>query len=427
MSRYRWTILAVGVGAQTAVSALRMGLPSLGPALRDEFGLSLTQLGIVFASVSVGIVLALIPWGALADRIGERPVIAVGLSAGAGALAGAAMAPGYAWLVAALLVAGMFGASATGASGRAVMGWFDRSERGFALGIRQTGVPLGGGLAALTLPLIALTWGVEGALLALGAGSLLAAAAAWRWMRDAPPAPPTRASVEAPPPLRDRRLWRLATGSGLLVVAQSGILGFIVIYLHDERGWSAAAAAAALAVLQVGGGAARIAAGRWSDRRDERVAPVRTLALVSSLLLMVAALATGVGGGSRTVPSFVLLPVLIGAGVLAMAWNGLSFTAAAEMSGRERAGTSISVQNTVLSAFGAAAPVAFAASVGATSWPAAWALLTLSQLAGVVVLGPLVRDERARRAKRARRFDASAPGPATWQPRSPQPERAAGA
>ena len=59
-----------------------------------------------------------------------------------------------------------------------------------------------------------------------------------------------------------------------------------------------------------------------------------------------------------------------------MSWNGLSFTAAAEMSGRERAGTAIGVQNTILD--GAAARSRrwpSPAVVDATSWPVAWALL----------------------------------------------------
>jgi MFS family permease len=187
-------------------------------------------------------------------------------------------------------------------------------------------------------------------------------------------------------------------------------------------------AAFALAALQVGGAAARIVAGRWSDRRQERVAPVRWLGLASSALLLMAALIS-------TAPTAVLLPVLLAAGVLAMSWNGLSFTAAAEMSGRDRAGTSIGVQNTVLSAAGVLAPIGFAAVVTATSWPAAWVLLTLSQLAGVLVLGPLVAEERARRAARAARLAARDDEPAPAQhlsrrraschPSAPSSQRAA--
>lgn len=402
MSRYRWTILAVGVGAQMSVSALRQGLPSLGPTLRSSFHLSLPQLGVILGSVSVGIVLTLIPWGALADRLGERVVIGVGLAGTALALVAASFAAGYVALLVALVVAGMFGASATGASGRAVMGWFGRSQRGLALGIRQTGVPLGGGVAAVALPLIVAGLSLRAALLALAAGCLVAAAAGWRWMREPPPPPPDRPMVQAPPPLRDRRLWRLATGSGMLVVAQASILGFVVVFLHDEHGWPVAAAAAVLGVIQVAGSVMRVVAGRWSDRRDERVAPMRLMAVASSVLLLAAAALTHA-------PGALLVSALVGAGILAMSWNGLSFTAAAEMSGRTRAGTAISVQNTVLSAGGAVAPMAFAALVVATSWSVGWIALTAFQLGGVLVLGPSVAEERRRRAARQRRRAAHGP------------------
>ena len=384
-----------------AISALRQGLPSVGPALQTQFDLSLSQLGVLFGAVSLGIVLTVIPWGALADRRGERAVIGAGMTGAAVAIAVAASASSYPTLVGALVVAGMFGASATGASGRAVMGWFARSQRGLALGIRQTGVPLGGGLAAIALPLIVAGFSLRAALLSLAAGCLAAAATGWLWMREAPPPPPHRPAVRAPPPTRDRRLWRLSTGSGLLVVAQSSVLGFVVIYLHDERGWSPAAAAAVLAAVQVGGSAVRILAGRWSDRREERVAPMRWMALAGSVFLAATAVLT-------TGPDWLFVGAIAIAGILAMGWNGLSFTAAAELSGRERAGTAISVQNTVLSAGGALAPMLFAPLVEATSWSLAWATLTAFQLAGVAVLGASVTEERRRKAARDARLAAQA-------------------
>jgi sugar phosphate permease len=400
--RYRWVILAVGVGAQAAVAGVRQGLPALGPTLRSQFDLTLPQVGIVFASFGLGIVLTLIAWGALADRIGERTVIAAGLAGAAAALGVAALTPSFPALVAALFVAGLFAASATGASGRAVMGWFARRERGMALGVRQMGVPLGGGLAALALPILVAAWDLRVALGALAAASLVAALAAARWMREAPAPAAGHVRVESPAPLRDRRLWRLATGSGMLVIGQSGVLGFIVLYLHDERGWSAAAAAAALATLQIGGAAARVWAGRWSDGAGERIAPLRRLGAASAGLLCAAVLLSGA-------PTAVVLPVLVAGGVLAMSWNGLSFTAAAEMSGRERAGTAMGVQNTVLSVFGAAAPIAVASVVSAGSYPAAWAGLALVQAGGVAVLAPLVGEERRRRAAREERLRRPAP------------------
>jgi sugar phosphate permease len=219
--------------------------------------------------------------------------------------------------------------------------------------------------------------------------------------------------------LRDPRLWRLASGGGLLVIAQASLLAFVVVFLHHERGWSTAAAAAVLAGVQVGGSVVRIAAGRWSDRREDRVAPMRLMAAASSVLLLAAA---GLVHG----PGWLLVPALLGAGVLAMGWNGLAFTAAAEMSGRDRAGIAISVQNTVLSTGSALAPMAFAPLVEATSWQAGWVALTAFQLAGIAVLGASVAEERRRRAARhARAADRTPRERGSWHPVSPASGRPA--
>jgi sugar phosphate permease len=395
-SRYRWVILATGAVGAGAFAALRMGLPSLGPAVRSEYGLTLGEVGLAFAAVTGGGMLTLVPWGALTDRIGERPVMASGLAGCALALVGAAVAPSYVALLVALFVAGMLGASATGASGRAVMGWFARSERGFALGIRQMALPLGGALASLTLPSLVGVRGLDAAFVALAGLSFTAAVASLLLMRDPPPAASRRPAPPAPPPTRDARLWRLGAGGALLVCAQASMLGFIVLFLHDARDVSAATAAAALAVVQLIGAGLRIVAGRRSDREGLRIAPMRRMAARNAALLAaLAALATA--------PGAVLYPLLLFAAVATMTWNGLAFTAAAEISGRARAGTAMSLQNTIISVGGALAPAAFGVLVEATSWSAAFGVLAAAPLAAFLVLAPLEGEEDERLAAHALR------------------------
>jgi sugar phosphate permease len=416
--RYRWVILGAGAAGAGAFSALRMGLPALGPALRHAYGLSLPQVGLAFTAVSVGVMLTLLPWGVLTDRVGERPVMAGGLALTAAALAAAAFAPGYPLLLAGFFAAGMAGASATGASGRAVMGWFQRSERGLALGIRQMALPLGGAAAALALPQLVGAGGLRAALLALAGLSLAAAALSAALLRDPPADAGTAAALlpDRPPPTRDRRVWRLGASSALLVVAQSSMLGFLVLFLHDRRGLSAASAAGALALVQLLGAGARIVAGRRSDVRGRRIVPLRRIAARNVALLVAVALLTGA-------PAALLYPVLLSAAVSTMSWNGLSFTVAAEISGRARAGTAMSLQNTILAIGGALAPVLFGALVEAISWPAAFALAALAPLAAFVILAPLEGDEEERIADRERRLRAAARRRGSCDS-SPRPARA---
>ena len=152
LSRYRWLVLAAGTAAQTSFSAVIIGLPVLAPQLRDAHGLSLLQVGVVLDSLWIGTLLTLLPWGLLADRVGERLVLGTGLGACGIATAAAGSANSFESLVLLVGLAGAAGASVNAASGRAVMQWFPATERGFALGVRQTAIPVGGLISALVLP-----------------------------------------------------------------------------------------------------------------------------------------------------------------------------------------------------------------------------------------------------------------------------------
>ena len=394
--RYRWVVLAVGCVGTLVTGAIRQGMPALGPEFRSVFDLSLGQVGVLFAVQTLGFTLGLVPWGALADRTGERPVLGAGLALTAGALLLAGLAGSFELLLAGLFLTGFFGSSATGASGRAIMGWFGRGERGFVLGIRQTAIPIGGAITALTLPAVAIAADLQTALLALGGFALAAAVVAALWMRDPPPAT-TPPGFDARPPMRDRRIWRLGLGSGLLVMAQASIIGFTVLFLVDEHGFSTAEAALVLATIQVVSAVCRIAVGRWSDHAGRRIEPLRHIGMAGGLLVGLMALLSGA-------PNAVLIPLLVAGGAAISSWNGLSFTAAAEIAGRARAGTAMSLQNMLVSILGAAASPLFGVMVEATSYRAAFLTIAAAPVLGWLVLRPLETDEEERAEARRKRL-----------------------
>lgn len=376
--RYRWTILSAGVLAQAAFSAILLGLPAIAPAIQDRYDLTLTQIGVMLAAVSFGSVPTLLIWGVVADRIGERAVIAVGQAGTAAALVWAAYAPSFGALVAALTLAGAIGAGVNAASGRAVMAWFGEDERGLALGIRQMAVPLGGAIAAIALPLLNEHISLHAAFDGLAVGCLVAAVVGAVLLRVEPAEDHSLLAR----PLRDPRVWRICIASTFYVTTQISLLGFLVLFLHERRGVSTSVAAGALAITQVLGGIARVAVGRVSDRLRMRIVPLRWLALG---LTSSAAAATAL----LDAPVWLVTAALVVAGTFALSWNGLSFTATAEAAGRARSGAAIGLQQTFLSVGGIAAPIAFAAAVHHYSWRAAFVLAAASPLVGYVLLSPL--------------------------------------
>jgi sugar phosphate permease len=380
--RYRWAVLAAGTAAAASGSALFIGVPVLAPQLRDEFGLTLSQLGVLFASLWVGTILTLLGWGLLADRLGERIVLAAGLGICGLFAVGVGWANDFWTLMIPLFLASAAGASVNAASGRAVMQWFAPEERGLALGIRQTAIPLGAGVAAVALPLVERLGGVDAAFAFLGALCLVAALVAALVIREAPVRDVELEGDAIPWTLHDRRLWTLSFGSGLYLFGQLPFMSFAVLFLHDVHGVSAARAGGVLAVFQAGAVVTRIGAGRLSDRLGNRLRPLRWIGLASAAGLLVTAL---VADGRLSL----VVTAIVVAGAISMAWNGLSLTAAAELAGRARSGAAIGFQQTTLGLVGVVVPVVFVALVESTSWRAAFALCALGPLAGWWMLGTL--------------------------------------
>ena len=399
-ARYRWVVLAGGTFAQASFSASSVGLPALSPTLKSEYELSLTQTGVVLAAVGIGMLFTLLLWGLVADRVDERWVIATGLTGAAALLVVASTTDDFATLTATLVGVGALGASVNAASGRAIMAWFPPTELGLALGIRQTAIPIGGALGAAVLPALGSAGGARPAFLFLGAACLTGAVVAAVFIRGGADSEPELGDITQP--VREPFMWLLGTGTGLFLMAQIGITGFVVLFLHEHRGLSKEAAGAVLAGIYVLAVAARIGSGTISDRLGSRLGPLRTIGVAL-------ALATACVAAAVDAPLALLIPLFVVAGVLSMSWNGLAYAAAAEAAGTARTGAALGFQQTLLGVVVAGAPPVIAA-IASQSWQAAFLVAAAGPAAGVLVLRRL--RERPTGRRRARTLGTSATLPA---------------
>jgi sugar phosphate permease len=366
----RWLTLAAGTVALTAGCTFQYGLAYLIPALRAH-GLSLEQAGVLVACPTVGLLLTLVAWGAAADRFGERLVLTSGLAGAGVILLLAAHVQGLAALGACLVAAGAAGGSVYAASGRLILGWFAASQRGLAMGIRQSAQPLGVAVAAVSLPTLA-AHGLGAGLTFLGAFCLAAVLLVIVVVRD----PVQQARAGAHPggsPYRAPALWRIHAASALLVVPQFTVATFALVFLVATRHWPAPAAGALLAVTAATGAASRLAAGYWSDRVGSRMRPMRALALAISAILVALAAAAADN-------SVLAVPALLAAAVLAVSTNGLAFTAVAEYAGPNWAGRALGIQNTGQNLLAAATPPVIAALIAARGYAIAFAAAAILPL-----------------------------------------------
>lgn len=381
---YRWVVLCIGALAQGTNAAVFLGLSAISPQLRDHFGLTLPQVGLLLGAVNLGTMVALVPWGFFADRRGERLAMTIGGFGAAACLLGVAL--GNAWIAGlALLGAGLFGASVNAASGRAVMSWFRSGRRGLAMGVRQTATPLGAALTAAFLPGIAITQGIPVAFVVLASVTAFVALAVALLVREPPGA--TRGGSDHGLVLKDPRLIRLTVASGLLVVPQFTAATLLVPFLHEHRGLTVTTAAVVFGIAQALGGAGRLAAGIWSDRVGSRVGPLRILAVVMAAGFVLTAVLD-------QAPLPVLIAVLVPTSVVALAWNGLAVTEAGELAPEGRSATAISMQNTSNYLSAAITPGLAGWVAVHVAWPAAMVLAGVASVAGWALLQPW----RSRRA-----------------------------
>ena len=371
----RWAMLAVGVLAQ-GTSAIAINGPAfLIPTLHQRGGLTLVEASTVAAAPSVGVMITLIAWGYAVDMLGERLVLAVGLAGTTLAGLVATTVDGTVPLAGALFLAGAFAASTSSASGRVVIGWFPAHRRGLAMGIRQMAQPLGVGIAAISIAVVAERHGVATGLLVPAIASGVALVAVLAVVLD-PPRPPR--SLEATPsPYAVSYLWRVHAVSVLLVIPQFAVWTFGLVWLVDERGWTAGAAGALIALSQVFGAAGRIGGGHLSDVVGSRMVPLRWVAVAAAVSMALFGGAAAQGWGIAVV-------LLVVATTVTVADNGLAFTAVAERAGPFWSGRALGVQNTAQ--FLTAAGVAPVAGVVITQWGYA-AAFALTALFPVVAIG----------------------------------------
>ncbi|NBV18361.1 MFS transporter, partial [Janthinobacterium sp.] len=308
---HRWKVLAVGVAANATFSAAANGMPTTAIWLRSGYHLSNTQLGVALGAMGLGVALTELPWGMATDRWGDRPVLLTGLLGTMLALLAlllwitpqdGAVPPLWA-LAAGLAAVGVLGGSVNGASGRAVMRWFGAGERGFAMSIRQTAVPLGGGLGALILPSLASRYGFVPVFGVLALVCGLSAFFTWRWMHEpdfsaeaatGPHNASTGLSGTKPPlPLQNRKVWRMVAAIGLLCVPQFAVLSYATVFLHDHGHLGLAAITGVMVALQAGAMVMRLWSGRHTDRHGNRPAYLRGSALVALAAFVLLGMAAG--------------------------------------------------------------------------------------------------------------------------------------
>jgi MFS family permease len=398
-TRGRFTLLRFALLLSIITYLDRVAIASAAPAIREELGLSLIQMGWVFSAFTFAYAAFEIPSGWLGDVIGPRKVltrIVLWWSA-------FTMLTGAAWNFVSLVVARfLFGVGEAGAFpniSRSFANWFPTPERGNAHGVIFMGTRVGGAIAPPLVVLLMSWTGWREAFVICGAIGVLWCVCWWRWFTDEPAAHPSvnEAELEIITGGLGQRddgatfEWRRMLSVNMVLICLMYFcmpytlyfnLTWLPTYLREVRGFSVEQAGYVAGAVLLAGAAANWVGGRLTDGlvrryglRVGRSLGVVTLPL-SGLVLVTAALVE-----DRLLAAILLALTLFIADLCVSACWAICHDV-----GGSRAGTVSAAMNTFGNIGGAVSPLVVGYTV---QWWNSWTLPFVIT-AGVYVFGGLM-------------------------------------
>jgi ACS family hexuronate transporter-like MFS transporter len=345
-SSYRWIILLLATLVQVGVSILQQAPAALGPVLTADLELSRAQIGLLSSAIWGGMLLTMLPVGLLIDRHGERRLIMAGVTAMALLVLWATQFSTFAWLLILFLLASLGASTSAPGGSKAIAAWFPYSQRGSAMGTRQTGVSIGGLMAAFLLPPAAVRFGWQVGL-ELAAGVALVAVFFFALFYRELPADEGAEGGAASPRVpvgsivRDPSFLAMTGYAFVLMGVQGSSASYLALSLYEEVHLSVVVAGTFFAVFQVGGIVGRIGWGFISDKVGRR----RPVLLLVGLVAMGSCLTMAFTGEGTLIPLVAIFAFLLGCS--AMGWNGLYLTLLSESVPMHAAATAMGASLTI--------------------------------------------------------------------------------
>jgi MFS family permease len=269
-------------------------LPMLFPFLKEQLGVGYIELGFALTVFAVVSGLTQAPIGYLADHIGARKILLVGLTLGGFALIMLGLHLSYAWLIASAVLLGLANSVYHPANYAILSAHMDEARMGRAFSIHTFAGFLGGAVAPAIVATLVATTGGYGALIVAGAvGPLVALLLVAVGIPDASAADRKIDGERAPSQnIITPTLIVLTMFFMLLCLSNAGIGNFGVVALMSGYGVSFSSANIALTAF-LGFSAIGVLAGGFLADRTQRHGHVAAacFAINAAIVLVIATVA----------------------------------------------------------------------------------------------------------------------------------------
>ncbi|MFC2066365.1 MFS transporter [Chloroflexota bacterium] len=402
---YRWVIIGVLFTAYIVIFMHRLGIGPLAPFIKEQLDLTYVQVGSLMSAASFGYALSIIPAGWAVDRIGIRRLLLIGELVGGIFMLGMFFASSYEAALVIMVMSGIGCGCLMPVTTKGVIVWFPIKERATAMGLKQTGINIGGIITAAVLPGVALTLGWRFGFLFLGILAIIIGIVSSILYKD-PPSPAKLKSKDSTTNIdvaegtagqslsmlfKTRDIWVVSLAGLTFAIAEFAVIAHLVIYLTEEWAFSAVTAGMILAMFQAGGIPGKLGAGLLSDRLfggSRRNILVLLGGGASAMCIIIPILGTSL--------SWALYPIILILGVTAFGWGGVLLTLVAELAGKELAGTATGAAGVVITLGATLGPILFGYLIDSSgSYQLAWFSIAVCSALGAIAL-LAVREERRR-------------------------------
>jgi len=160
-SRRSWRFAFAGLLllAMATATLMPVGLGILAPFMRDDLGISRTQIGILITTVILAAAFLSPIAGRVTDSVGGRRGIGLLFSTAVLAFVGLALAPSFLWMLVPVAVAALSQAAGNPVTNKLIATHTLPGRRGVVTGIKQSGVQAGVFVGGLVMPVVAVAWG----------------------------------------------------------------------------------------------------------------------------------------------------------------------------------------------------------------------------------------------------------------------------
>ncbi len=396
-----WMTLAILMATQFVMSMGAFSFGPLAPFFRDTLGISRGEVGSLIAVFYFTATLAAVPAGIFVDRLGARPLLILCLFLEGIPYGAMSFAESFVTIGICSALSGIGYGFINQVSTKGIMNWFAPAQRGTAMGIKQSGVTFGAAGVAWLLPLLAVAYSWQIGVGVVGLSMFSMALISFLFYREHPPdagvAAPRISEDQGGPSLRavlsQPTLLALMLTVPFLAFSNGCAVSFLVLYLKEQVQLPVELAGQCMTASMIAAAVGRVSWGMMSDRlfAGDRLQPV----IIVSVLGAVSALGTALLTPSSALGLIFFWSILLGFSL--SGWNGLVMVLSAELGGRQRAASVVSVVITVLGMGFLSGTLVFGIVADHAGYFPSWLLVVVTSLcsvAGFVRVAALQRQNR---------------------------------